>query len=158
MSLICQLTSENIKHHFIIMGFCADQWNCSVPHWPEFKRHFPCNLQMDCVEGEDEADCPYVSPFCPHGYFSVGGGCFRYFDLKSTLTWNQAAQACAESGPSSYLAALNTPGEWLGVLRLLLLRKRAAEVEMVYIGLRYSGDVLPRMYGSASPARQALIN
>jgi hypothetical protein len=34
-------------------------WNCSVPHWAELKRHFPCNLQKDCEGGEDEVDCPY---------------------------------------------------------------------------------------------------
>ena len=148
LKLVTHLDVSHVvyMHGYFFVGFCADQWNCSVPHWPDFKRHFPCNLQMDCVEGEDEADCPYMSPFCPRGYFfSAGGGCFRYFDPKSALTWNEAAEACAESGPSSYLAALNTPGEWFGVLRLLLLRKRVAEVEMVYIGLRYSEDVLPRM-------------
>ena len=101
---------------------------------------------MDCAEGEDEQDCPYVSPSCPHGHFSAGGSCFRYFDLKTTLTWNEAAMACvAECGPSSYLAALNTPGEWTDVLRLLRLREHIAQVEKVYIGLRYAGEVLPQM-------------
>jgi hypothetical protein len=34
-------------------------WNCSVPHWSDLKHHFPCNLQKNCEEGEDEVDCPY---------------------------------------------------------------------------------------------------
>ncbi|PVD35470.1 hypothetical protein C0Q70_02433 [Pomacea canaliculata] len=37
------------------------RWNCSVPHWPDFRLHFPCNLVSDCVGGEDEVDCPYTS-------------------------------------------------------------------------------------------------
>jgi hypothetical protein len=34
-------------------------WNCSVPHWSDLKHHFPCNLQKNCEEGEDEVHCPY---------------------------------------------------------------------------------------------------
>ena len=24
------------------------RWNCSAPHWTDFKHHFPCNLKNDC--------------------------------------------------------------------------------------------------------------
>ncbi|PVD35472.1 hypothetical protein C0Q70_02435 [Pomacea canaliculata] len=41
------------------------RWNCSVPHWPDFRLHFPCNLVSDCVGGEDEVDCPYTSHCIP---------------------------------------------------------------------------------------------
>ncbi|PVD35477.1 hypothetical protein C0Q70_02440 [Pomacea canaliculata] len=43
------------------------RWNCSVPHWPDFRLHFPCNLVSDCVGGEDEVDCPYTSHCIPVG-------------------------------------------------------------------------------------------
>nr|KAG5697695.1 hypothetical protein BaRGS_000580 [Batillaria attramentaria] len=52
------------------------KWNCSVPHWADFKQHIPCNLVPDCVSGEDEEDCPYSSDACGQGHFSVGGTCY----------------------------------------------------------------------------------
>nr|KAG5712611.1 hypothetical protein BaRGS_029666 [Batillaria attramentaria] len=30
----------------------GSKWNCSVPYWADFKQHFPCNLQVDCLAGE----------------------------------------------------------------------------------------------------------
>ncbi|KAL8596880.1 hypothetical protein ACOMHN_060688 [Nucella lapillus] len=38
-------------------------WNCSVPEWPHFERHFLCNLKRECEGGEDEVTCPYFG-FC----------------------------------------------------------------------------------------------
>ena len=29
-------------------------WNCSVPYWPDFRHHFPCNLLSECLHSEDE--------------------------------------------------------------------------------------------------------
>ena len=51
-------------------------WNCSVADWPDFRHHFPCNLQAECARGEDEEQCPYNSPHCGRGRLSVGGRCY----------------------------------------------------------------------------------
>nr|KAG5697415.1 hypothetical protein BaRGS_008841 [Batillaria attramentaria] len=42
------------------------KWNCSqaAGNFSEFQQHFPCNLQNDCVGGEDESACPYKTPDC----------------------------------------------------------------------------------------------
>lgn len=42
-------------------------WNCSVPHWPDFKQHFPCNVEVNCAGSEDEEDCPYITEACGKG-------------------------------------------------------------------------------------------
>ena len=49
-----------------------DTWNCSVFFWSDFDQHFPCNLHKDCVNGEDEKDCPYTHPRCGAGRLSIG--------------------------------------------------------------------------------------
>ena len=49
------------------------QWNCSVPHWPDFQRHFRCNLETECASGEDEENCPYGH--CGPGRLSAGKVC-----------------------------------------------------------------------------------
>ena len=33
------------------------KWNCSVPHWPDFRQHMRCNMLRECEGGEDEVDC-----------------------------------------------------------------------------------------------------
>jgi hypothetical protein len=48
-------------------------WNCSVPHWSQLKRHFPCNLRQDCEAGEDETYCPYYRySTCRHSSWIMG--------------------------------------------------------------------------------------
>ena len=49
-------------------------WNCSVPHWPRFKRHFRCNMRLECANEEDEAECPYS--FCDHGLVRTYRHCY----------------------------------------------------------------------------------
>ena len=51
-------------------------WNCSVPHWPDFQLHFPCNMLWDCAAGEDERECPYTSHKCG-SQVAAGSSCFR---------------------------------------------------------------------------------
>nr|KAG5691414.1 hypothetical protein BaRGS_016330 [Batillaria attramentaria] len=53
-------------------------WNCSVPYWPDFRRHEPCDLSIDCDQGQDEVDCPYTSNVCGVGFIDAGGSCFQY--------------------------------------------------------------------------------
>ena len=49
-------------------------WNCSVPHWPDFRLHFPCDLQAQCGGQEDEAECPYTGQDCGEGEEGEGEG------------------------------------------------------------------------------------
>ena len=37
-------------------------WNCSVPYWPDFRHHFPCNLESDCSDSEDEVFYLVLTP------------------------------------------------------------------------------------------------
>nr|KAG5711596.1 hypothetical protein BaRGS_016778 [Batillaria attramentaria] len=50
-------------------------FNCSVPYFHTFQLHFSCNLATDCVEGEDEMDCPYRSHVCGWEFYSQTGIC-----------------------------------------------------------------------------------
>ena len=53
------------------------QWLCSGAEWPHFRPHFPCNLQADCLGGEDEVGCPYVTAGCGLGRLDLHGVCYR---------------------------------------------------------------------------------
>nr|KAG5712232.1 hypothetical protein BaRGS_014582 [Batillaria attramentaria] len=35
------------------------KWNCSVPHWTNFRQHFLCTLESECAGGEDVVICPW---------------------------------------------------------------------------------------------------
>ncbi|XP_070173749.1 G-protein coupled receptor GRL101-like [Littorina saxatilis] len=102
----------------------ANQWNCSVPFWPDFEQHFPCNLVTDCVGGEDEMRCPYTG-HCGLGALTLSGRCYHYVILPMTSTrfrWEDAVETCALRH-GGYLASLNTPEEWRDVIAVLNLRR-----------------------------------
>ncbi|KAK7484422.1 hypothetical protein BaRGS_00024307 [Batillaria attramentaria] len=115
------------------------KWNCSVPHWADFKQHIPCNLVPDCVSGEDEEDCPYSSDACGQGHFSVGGTCYRYVTSNHKLTWEEASAACLNRGER--LASLSTLEKWYGVLEVLLNYGNRGG----FLGLKSSNPSLPSM-------------
>ena len=109
------------------------RWNCSLPHWTEFKRHFPCNLQAECVGGEDEKDCHYTNVSrCGAGAISLGESCYLYVISKSDVTWNEALDICVRKG--AHLADLLSMEEWFDVMGLLTVRAAA-----IYLGLRSAG-------------------
>ena len=112
-------------------------WNCSVPHWSDFQPHFPCNLQADCLHGEDELVCPYTDVSrCGAGAISLGESCYFYVISKARMTWNDANSMCASN--DAYLASLNTPREWDDVMNVLSVREAS-----IYLGLRSAGFHLP---------------
>ena len=92
-------------------------WNCSVPFWPHFQRHFRCNLRQECVNGEDEVLCPYST--CRHGGVSFAGHCYFMVSSDSEVPWIEAQQGCRKVG--AYLASLTSPGEWSDVMSWLHL-------------------------------------
>nr|KAG5710814.1 hypothetical protein BaRGS_026965 [Batillaria attramentaria] len=58
------------------------KWNCSVPHWTQFRPHLTCNLELECAGGEDEQgayfkrqDFPDTSsPAAQLPYFTCASG------------------------------------------------------------------------------------
>ncbi|KAK7482999.1 hypothetical protein BaRGS_00025776, partial [Batillaria attramentaria] len=156
-SLHVHFTSEEAKARFRGTGFRllfsfhrqdeqltqldGGLWNCSVPVWERFKQHFPCNLQQECVNWEDEANCPYKDDKkCGQGHISLGGGCYFYVRSREQITWTEASVSCLLRDAA--LASLNTPEEWHDVMKLL---QNYSEDE-VYIGLRSASPGMPTMY------------
>ena len=115
-------------------------WNCSVPHWPRFQRHFRCNLRQECINREDEVQCPY-SP-CSHGGVSIAGHCYFVvtLDRNEGVKWSEAVVECRKVG--AYLATLTSYEEWSVVMFWL---DRAGHTN-VHIGLRFSSPSLPSMW------------
>ncbi|KAK7475463.1 hypothetical protein BaRGS_00033282, partial [Batillaria attramentaria] len=116
----------------------VSKWNCSVPYWDDFRRHFQCDFKQDCVNGEDERDCLYKNHTCGEGWVLLEGKCYLYVRGKQHVTWNDASAACHERG--GYLASLNTPDEYVAVMRFLAALTDVA----VYVGLRSPSPSLPR--------------
>ena len=117
------------------------QWNCSVGHWPDFKGHFAhiCDMEPDCLHGEDEHDCPYNQTSCPPTDFSAGSRCFRLVFPNSTISWLQAEGVCRWAGDYS-MAALHSPRDWEDMERRLIKLR----VHYAYLGLR-ENKYLPKM-------------
>ncbi|XP_025084037.1 G-protein coupled receptor GRL101-like isoform X2 [Pomacea canaliculata] len=116
------------------------RWNCSVPHWPDFRLHFPCNLVSDCVGGEDEVDCPYTSHVCGPGFQSANGTCLQFVKTDRNISWKAASEICKSRG--MLLMAAQTPTEWAATLDLLRYRP----FERSFYGLVLSPPSLPYMY------------
>nr|KAG5691412.1 hypothetical protein BaRGS_016328 [Batillaria attramentaria] len=97
-------------------------WNCSVPYWPDFRHHEPCDLTLDCDQGQDEADCPYTSERCGVGFMDAGGSCFQYvISPVRNVVWNDIDYVCQQRG--GRLANFNTPDKWNRIMEFLQLRK-----------------------------------
>ncbi|XP_025083269.1 uncharacterized protein LOC112557545 [Pomacea canaliculata] len=116
------------------------RWNCSVPHWPDFRLHFPCNLVSDCVGGEDEVDCPYTSHVCGPGFQSANGTCLQFVKTDQNISWNTASKTCESRG--MLLMAANTPAEWVATVDILRYRP----FEYLLYGLVPASPSLPYMY------------
>ena len=119
-------------------------WNCSVADWPDFRHHFPCNLQAECARGEDEEQCPYTSPRCGRGRLSVGGRCYYMRSLQrvekqaslsipeggyESVSWKAAEERCRQEG--GHLASLSSYREMADVRQLLF----SSDDEPFFIGM-----------------------
>ncbi|PVD34062.1 hypothetical protein C0Q70_05324 [Pomacea canaliculata] len=109
-----------------------NRWNCSVPHWSDFRQHFPCNLESDCVGGEDEADCPYTSDVCGQGFARMGQGCVLFVRTPTQVAWPEADMMC-DSRDMALISA-STPEKWDALYNLLAYRPN----ENVLVGLKRS--------------------
>ena len=136
-------TGFRLLYSFHSQGQTPDQlasgtWNCSVAFWASVQDHFPCNLISECVEGEDEKDCPYSSPVCESGEFFLGHSCYKYVKA-GKVSWKFASAQCRNRG--SQLVSLNDVNEWANVAAVL----RQNGVPKAYTGLRAASPALPMM-------------
>ena len=116
-------------------------WNCSVPHWPDFRQHVLCNFKTECAGGEDEAPCPYTTQRCGQGRISIGDSCYIYVAPDHKISWLDADKSCRMKGAA--LASLTSGAEWSRVshvFRRVMYVKRP-----LFIGLRSYSRRLPVM-------------
>ncbi|PVD35478.1 hypothetical protein C0Q70_02441 [Pomacea canaliculata] len=116
------------------------RWNCSVPHWPDFRLHFPCNLVSDCVGGEDEVDCPYTSHVCAPGVQWTNGPCAQFVKADRKLSWESASAICKSRG--MVLLSAPKPKDWEALMYLLHFHP----YDYTYYGLRAAPLLMPFMY------------
>ena len=119
--------------------FADGTWNCSEEGWVSIRDHFPCNLVVDCVGGEDEQDCPYSSPLCGQGEFRLGHSCYAYVTA-GELSWDSASAQCQIRG--GQLLSMNDVTEWRNATEMLRQYRVAARV---YAGLQSASQGLPIM-------------
>nr|KAG5691410.1 hypothetical protein BaRGS_016326 [Batillaria attramentaria] len=119
-------------------------WNCSVPYWPDFRRHEPCDLEIDCDQAQDEVDCPYTTDVCGVGFIDAGGSCFQYvIPQVQDTTWNDLDYQCRQNG--GRLASLNTPEKWKRITEYLESRVYLKLFDRVMVGLHSASLSLPKM-------------
>lgn len=113
------------------------RWNCSVPNWTDFKQHLSCDLTFECINLEDEWNCPYGSDTCGPGFFLAGGSCFMFSLTYQTVSWMTASEICRQHG--NRLASLNT---WEKITEAFQVLRKYMLVQYlkvrIYIGLRTS--------------------
>lgn len=130
-------------HHSssVIRQLPNGQWNCSIPKWQEFRDHFPCNLEADCLGSEDEIDCPYTSGRCGLGLLSVDNACHVYVNPGKTtkVSWNTASEDCMRRG--ARLSSFTTPHEWKSILSYL----KGGQWSNVFVGFVHIGSMAPQM-------------
>ena len=116
-------------------------WNCSVPHWPDFRQHVLCNFKTECAGGEDEAPCPYTTQRCGQGRISIGDSCYIYVAPDHKISWLDADKSCRMKGAA--LASLKSAGEWRRVY--YTLRRELFANRPLFIGIQSSSKELPVM-------------
>ncbi|XP_076449662.1 uncharacterized protein LOC143285754 [Babylonia areolata] len=127
------------------------QWNCSVPFWRKLILNFPCNLQWDCLDGEDELPCPYSintpNTTCSEGLMALGGNCYlfkyaHWYDQLGYLrglTWLDASHECNKRGLR--LASLAREKEMNDIFSVLPY----IQAVQTYVGLQLAFTTSPAM-------------
>nr|KAG5686788.1 hypothetical protein BaRGS_013108 [Batillaria attramentaria] len=113
------------------------KWNCSVPHWCDFKQHFLCTVKPECAGNEDAVFCLSAEDTCGHGAVVSGQKCFTYIVGSDVLpkveqnrtSWFAAREECAKRGMR--LPSLETMVEQFLLSRIL----NVVNFEYFYIGL-----------------------
>ena len=120
----------------------ASTWNCSVPHWPRFQRHFRCNMRQECADENDESECPYS--FCDHRGIRVDRHCYFYVENDVRISWFEARHECHLKGAK--LASLSSLGKWNSVMTWLHWHPpRSEKSRYLAIGMTSTPPGLPFM-------------
>ena len=120
-------------------------WNCSVPHWPRFQRHFRCNMRQECANEEDETECPYSS--CEHGGVRIHHACYFYVVNNVGMTLIEGKRECRFK--RAQLASLSSLAKWNGVMTWLHWRNQWRDPfgeKFMFVGLKSAPQGLPFMY------------
>ncbi|KAL8597265.1 hypothetical protein ACOMHN_051576 [Nucella lapillus] len=119
------------------------KWNCSVPFYSSFQRHFTCIAQSFCADGRDKVSCPKEEEdLCGPTLVTFGGSCYRLFQPLEATSWTKASQTCSNYGGG--LAVLNTPST---LARAAHFITDTAVNKHVFVGLRIaSSTTLSEMY------------
>ena len=141
------LTNTGFKILFSFHNYSAlpeklpsGKWNCSVPHWSDFRQHFPCNAYPDCSLAEDEVDCPYTTDKCGLGFITAGDTChFLLLAPNISVSWYTGRAECLRRG--ARLSALNTEAEWEGIRDALKPRNG----DDVFVGMTSTPRSLPHL-------------
>ncbi|KAK7502664.1 hypothetical protein BaRGS_00006239, partial [Batillaria attramentaria] len=119
----------------------SGEWNCSVPHWADFRRHFHCNFDVECEGGEDETECPYTATRCGSATgILIGNRCYVLGHPLKPITWTEASVACLSL--NAQLVSFNTWDEKEKVADVILGRRLID----VYLGIKTAATYLPHMY------------
>lgn len=119
------------------------RWDCSMPQWVEFKYHLSCDFKVQCINGEDEVDCPYKSDVCKNGFLTTGGYCFLLKEMGQKISWNSAFNTCVQN--KGRLASINTMDKYKDTMKFLHSQLPLQPNACVLIGLRSSAPALGHM-------------
>ncbi|KAH9488178.1 hypothetical protein Btru_064860 [Bulinus truncatus] len=107
--------------------------DCSKHAKPQLHKNIACNMQVDCISGEDEVDCQYQDPRCWPGAYFFRNSCYEVVLNQKQVSWTMAEEYC-ERNLSSHLVAINTAieAEFIEKLR----RTIGKDLKVMFLGLR----------------------
>ena len=114
--------------------------NCSGINTSSLPEHIRCNFRQDCLDGEDETDCPYNSTSCPHGGYLLNHKCVYIHAPDYPISWEQAAALCWDK----YGGHLFTPRNVAetSFLKALTAKDFRVFLTPMFFGLRgYNGKI-----------------
>ncbi|KAK7485697.1 hypothetical protein BaRGS_00022998, partial [Batillaria attramentaria] len=118
-------------------------FNCSVLQDASYLQHFRCNLEVECLEAEDEVDCPYSSDACGSGQIEAGDKCYTYEYVRNwtSPTWYDAYEMCSHK--RMRLVSPETPEQWQRFLKILQYGRNSTGL---FVGLQTANHFLGPMY------------
>ena len=117
-------------------------WNCSVPHFNDFKLHFPCDLVGQCLGREDEVHCPYTTDTCGLGLITLGDRCLTHHTA-SEGSWRKMAFLCRQKG--GQLASLRSRRDQDSLANYIYPQTVVYDFDRVAIGIYTASSSLPHM-------------
>ncbi|KAL8559361.1 hypothetical protein ACOMHN_045081 [Nucella lapillus] len=116
-------------------------FNCSTANYDRFRPHLGCNLEYECIAGEDETgQCPF-SDFRCNGLVSSGHKCYQYVFWDEHLSSYAAQKECARRDGD--LAMVKSQTEWNNLQKMFQYGK---QFKAALFGVRTGDFTLPDMY------------